>query len=207
MTIDLFIGTVFSEDLDGNPSPASRPRHLRPFNADYVVTQQCLRVVHAATAAAAEAALRLELANLTDDATDDAYAATIQAGAVHEQSQPNLADLFKQQEPWRNSVRDSLEEGIDELLSAVAAEPSADDDASAEAPAAQQQAFDVRYTISASCQRRIWARDADHAATILAEDVSVLLNTDCLDRWTDECDAVTSELVSTDAHVPTEASE
>ena len=46
-----------------------------------------------------------------------------------------------------------------------------------------------------------------HAATILAEDVSVLLNTDCLDRWTDECDAVTSELVSTDAHVPTEASE
>ena len=30
MTIDLFIGTVFSEDLDGNPSPVSRPQHLRP---------------------------------------------------------------------------------------------------------------------------------------------------------------------------------
>ena len=28
MTIDLFIGTVFSEDLDGNPSPASRPLYL-----------------------------------------------------------------------------------------------------------------------------------------------------------------------------------
>ena len=198
MTDDLFLGTLYSEDFDEDVRPKRHASNLQPFTGTYEIIVDAREVVLAPSMKAARAQMleRLEAAQATP--ADDACDAVIRAlgvapGAPDRNERPPVlvaapayAWFAMRKDPEFHGALQEMTSHFRRIVAGTPALPPAAKTPAAPKRQRRPRRYVVRYSLLFECARELWAHDAEHAELLLQQDVGVLLDVDCLDRWTDD---------------------
>jgi len=186
---DPFLGTLYAEAYDEQVRPRAHAPSLCLFTGTYEIIVDAYATLQAPSKKALQSDVlaRLESASMvpSDEAEARIRATGVTPGAPTRPDHRNLLEgtpayawFAMRKEPAFHAA----------LLDA-----SADLNAALPTPPPEQpkrkprlKHYDVRYSLLFECARELWARDTEHAELVLQQDVGVLLNVDCLDRWTDD---------------------
>ena len=190
MSDDPFLGTLYAEAYDEQVRPRAHAPSLCPFTGTYEIIVDAYATLEAPSKKAlhADVLARLEAACMVP--SDDEAEARIRATGVTPgaptrpdrrsllEGTPAYAWFAMRKEPAFHAALLSESPHLNTTL------PTPPSEQPKRKPRLKH--YDVRYSLLFECARELWARDTEHAELVLQQDVAVLLNVDCLDRWTDD---------------------
>jgi hypothetical protein len=189
VSADPFLGTLYAEAYDEQVRPRAHAPSLCPFTGTYEIIVDAYATLEAPSKKAlhADVLARLEAASMvpSDEAEARIRATGVSPGAPTRQDRrtllegtPAYAWFAMHKEPAFHAAL------LDASTDPHAALPTPPSEPPKRKPRLKH--YDVRYSLLFECARELWARDTEHAELVLQQDVAVLLNVDCLDRWTDD---------------------